>query len=128
MNITPFHRDLKERKRKSDEEVSGSYAYPAALRNRPVLRQLCTAGGNRVYDDGKGRVYVSDLQIRESLIAQIGPDLAPEENEEVIDAAGMEILPGCIIGLIVGVLVTLATPAPEKAVTDLFDKAKAGQE
>ena len=39
-----------------------------------------------------------------------------------------EILPGCIIGLIVGVLVTLATPAPEKAVTDLFDKAKAGQE
>ena len=44
--------------------------------------------------DGKGRVYVSDLQIRESLIAQIGPDLTPEENEEVIDAAGMEILPG----------------------------------
>ena len=46
--------------------------------------------------DGKGRVYVSDLQIRDSLIVQIGPDLAPEENEEVIDAAGMEILPGFI--------------------------------
>ena len=39
-----------------------------------------------------------------------------------------EILPGCIIGLIVGVVVTLATPAPEKAVTDLFDKAAAGKD
>ena len=39
-----------------------------------------------------------------------------------------EIVPGFIIGGIVGVIVTLATPAPEKAVTDLFDKVKAGQE
>ena len=39
-----------------------------------------------------------------------------------------EILPACIIGLIVGVIVTLATPAPEKTVTDLFDKVAAGKE
>ena len=36
-----------------------------------------------------------------------------------------EILPGCIIGLIVAVLVTLATPAPDKAVTDLYDRVNA---
>ncbi len=39
-----------------------------------------------------------------------------------------EILPASILGLIVGVVVTLATPAPEKAVTDLFDKVAAGKE
>ena len=36
-----------------------------------------------------------------------------------------EILPGCIIGLIVAVVVTLATPAPDKAVTDLYDRVNA---
>ena len=36
-----------------------------------------------------------------------------------------EILPGCIVGLIVAVLVTLATPAPDKAVTDLYDRVNA---
>ncbi len=36
-----------------------------------------------------------------------------------------EILPGCIAGLIVAVIVTLATPEPEKAVTDLYDKVNA---
>ena len=36
-----------------------------------------------------------------------------------------EILPGCIVGLIVAVVVTLATPAPDKAVTDLYDRVNA---
>ena len=36
-----------------------------------------------------------------------------------------EILPGCIVGLIVAVAVTLATPAPDKAVTDLYDQVNA---
>ena len=39
-----------------------------------------------------------------------------------------EILPASILGLIVGVVVTLVTAAPEKAVTDLFDKVAAGKE
>ena len=39
-----------------------------------------------------------------------------------------EILPGCILGLIVGVVVTLATPAPHEDVTALFDKVAAGRE
>ena len=39
-----------------------------------------------------------------------------------------EILPASILGLIVGVVVTLATAAPEKAVTDLFDKVAADKE
>ena len=36
-----------------------------------------------------------------------------------------EILPGCIVSLIVAVVVTLATPAPDSAVTELFDKVNA---
>ena len=36
-----------------------------------------------------------------------------------------EVLPGCILGLVVGVIVTLATPAPDKAVTDLYDRVAA---
>ncbi len=36
-----------------------------------------------------------------------------------------EILPGCIVSLIVAVVVTLVTPAPEKEVTDLYDRVNA---
>ena len=36
-----------------------------------------------------------------------------------------EILPGCVVGLIAAVVVTLVTPAPDKAVTELFDKVNA---
>ena len=34
-----------------------------------------------------------------------------------------EIIPGFFAGLIVGVIVSLATPAPGKDVEDLYDKA-----
>ena len=34
-----------------------------------------------------------------------------------------EIIPGCIVGLIAAVLVTKLTPAPDKAVEALFDRA-----
>ena len=36
-----------------------------------------------------------------------------------------EILPGCVVSLIAAVVVTLATPAPDKAVTALYDKVNA---
>ena len=39
-----------------------------------------------------------------------------------------EIVPATILGLIVGVIVTKATPAPSKEVEDLFDKAVAYQD
>ena len=38
-----------------------------------------------------------------------------------------EILPGCIVSLIVAVVVTLATPEPGKEVTDLFDRVNAAE-
>ena len=37
-----------------------------------------------------------DLAIRDGLIADIGPDINIQENEEVIDAAGMNVIPGLI--------------------------------
>ena len=36
-----------------------------------------------------------------------------------------EIIPGCIVGLIAAVVVTFLTPAPDKAVCELFDRANA---
>ena len=38
-----------------------------------------------------------------------------------------EILPGCIVSLLVAVVVTLATPEPDKEVTDLFDRVNAAE-
>ena len=37
-----------------------------------------------------------------------------------------ELLPAFIFSLLLGVVVTLLTKAPNKQVTDLFDKAKEG--
>ena len=36
-----------------------------------------------------------------------------------------ELLPAFILAIVVNVIVSLATPAPEKAVTDIFDEVKA---
>ena len=39
-----------------------------------------------------------------------------------------EIIPGFILSLIVAMVVTLATKAPEKEVTDIFEKVASGEE
>lgn len=46
--------------------------------------------------DGKGKVFQSDLRIQDGLISEIGENLKLWENEECIDAEGLEILPGFI--------------------------------
>ena len=46
--------------------------------------------------DGKGKVFTADLRILDGKIAEIGEQLAFSENEECIDAEGLEILPGFI--------------------------------
>ena len=46
--------------------------------------------------DGLGAVREEDLRIADGLIQTIGFNLVPQENEEVFDAAGMEILPGFV--------------------------------
>lgn len=40
--------------------------------------------------------YVAHIAIREGKIAAIGPDLAPEQGETVIDAKGLRVYPGFI--------------------------------
>ncbi len=46
----------------------------------------------------EGRVFETDLLIRNERIEKIGSDLAHEEADEVIDAAGLHLLPGMIDG------------------------------
>jgi dihydroorotase len=44
----------------------------------------------------EGREFEGDLRIRDGLIAAIGPGLAAEAGEEVVDARGRRLLPGMI--------------------------------
>lgn len=46
--------------------------------------------------DGLGAVIVEDLRIEDGIIAALGQDLAAKDGEEVLDAAGLEILPGFV--------------------------------
>ena len=49
--------------------------------------------------DGLGTVSVRDIRIGDGLIQTIGEDLSAAADEEVFDAAGMEILPGFVHAL-----------------------------
>ncbi|MBO5219667.1 MAG: amidohydrolase, partial [Clostridia bacterium] len=57
-----------------------------------------------VYDAVHAKPYVADIVIRGGKIAAIGETIAAEDNEHVIDAAGMRVYPGlveahCHVGL-----------------------------
>jgi len=57
-----------------------------------------------VYDAVHEKPYVADIVVRGGKIASIGETMAAEENEHVIDAAGMRVYPGlveahCHVGL-----------------------------
>ena len=49
----------------------------------------------RIHDAIHAEAYPADILIRDGKIAAIGRELAPE-NEETVDAAGLEIYPGFV--------------------------------
>lgn len=56
---------------------------------------LLIRGGSVV--DGTGAAPVdSDIRIQDGLISEIGSDLAPQDNERVVDASGCLVTPGLI--------------------------------
>ena len=46
----------------------------------------------------EGRVFETDLLVRGSRIEKIGPDLSGESADQILDAAGLHLLPGMIDG------------------------------
>lgn len=52
--------------------------------------------GGTVVDGTRRPAYRADVRVRDGRIAEIGPDLAPGEDETVIDAAGALVTPGFI--------------------------------
>ncbi|MFB0979178.1 MAG: amidohydrolase family protein, partial [Myxococcota bacterium] len=58
-------------------------------------RDMLIVGGTVI--DGTGAPgEVSNVRLRDGLIAEVGPKLAPETGEEVFDADGCFVLPGLI--------------------------------
>lgn len=51
---------------------------------------------NGTIHNGIGSTFPADIRIADGCIAELGNNMIPAENEEVFDAAGMEILPGII--------------------------------
>ena len=49
-----------------------------------------------VYDAVNREPYQADVAVREGVIAAIGPDLQPQEGEEVMDCAGKRLYPGFV--------------------------------
>ena len=49
--------------------------------------------GGRIHD-GNGRVFESDIQVKDGTIVKIAPQI--NENDEIVDASGKEIFPGFI--------------------------------
>ncbi|MBR5341461.1 MAG: amidohydrolase family protein [Erysipelotrichaceae bacterium] len=46
--------------------------------------------------DGRGKIYNSDIRIKDGKIEKIATDLKPLKNEETVDAKGLEVFPGFI--------------------------------
>ncbi len=51
---------------------------------------------NGCIHDGKGKIFLSDIRIRDGVIAEIAENLTASEDEECIDASGLQIFPGFI--------------------------------
>ena len=49
-----------------------------------------------IMDPASGRSYTGDIRIRGDAISDIGRDLVPEPDEEVIDAQGLTVAPGLV--------------------------------
>lgn len=49
--------------------------------------------GGRVHD-GRGSTRLADVRVDDGLIVEVAEGLASREGEEVVDAAGLEVLPG----------------------------------
>lgn len=49
-----------------------------------------------IYDAIHAQPYVADIALRDGIIAAIGPDLAPQDGEEVLDASGKRVYPGFV--------------------------------
>lgn len=49
-----------------------------------------------IYDAIHAQPYVSDIALRDGVIAAISPDLAPLDGEEVLDASGKRVYPGFV--------------------------------
>jgi N-acyl-D-aspartate/D-glutamate deacylase len=52
--------------------------------------------GGEIVDGTGAAPFAADLRVRDGLIAEIDSDLAPEENERVVDATGCYVTPGLI--------------------------------
>lgn len=49
-----------------------------------------------IYDAIHAQPYVADIALRDGIIAAIGPDLPPQDGEEVLDASGKRVYPGFV--------------------------------
>lgn len=49
-----------------------------------------------IADPAENKIFASDIQVKDGLIHRIGPDLAPDSDEEIYDAAGSVIAPGLV--------------------------------
>lgn len=54
---------------------------------------------NGTVHDGKGIAYPASVRIEDGVIAEVACDLEPHAGEEVLDAAGMEVMPGFVQAL-----------------------------
>ena len=54
---------------------------------------------NGTVHDGKGTAYLANVRIENGTIADVAPELAAQEGEEVFDATGMEVMPGFVQAL-----------------------------
>jgi dihydroorotase len=60
-----------------------------------VSDELLLTGG-RVLDPASGRDEVLDVRIADGVIAEVGADLAPSEDAEVVDCSGWWLTPGFV--------------------------------
>ncbi|WP_308622227.1 amidohydrolase family protein [uncultured Enorma sp.] len=54
---------------------------------------------NGTVHDGKGNACLANVRITNGTIAEVAPELAAREGEEVFDATGMEVMPGFVQAL-----------------------------
>src|SRR5829696_7182662 len=52
--------------------------------------------GGRVVDPANGRDEVADLLFEDGTVAAVGPDLSVPRGAQIVDAAGLHVLPGLV--------------------------------